>query len=224
MYGESVLAAWIEPHLMGFDHYRWFAAHTVASVVAVSILTYFHIVIGEVVPKALALQAAQQTVLYVSPIVEWLEVPLSPFVRALNAAGNGLMALIGVRRQGNAGERYHTSEELRFIIEESQEGGQLRGESGRILRDLFEFGRHGHRRAARDHPAQSSHPVPDLHGRLRPHRRQRARQGAAATHHDQPPGHGSRCAAPPLPAEHGAAGPAAGGHATQPGAHGGRDG
>jgi CBS domain containing-hemolysin-like protein len=37
-------------------------------------------------------------------------------------------------------ERYHTTEELQYIIEESQEGGMLRGESGRILRELFEFG------------------------------------------------------------------------------------
>jgi CBS domain containing-hemolysin-like protein len=66
MYGESVLAAWIEPRLMPYDYYRWFAAHTVASVVAIAVLTYFHIVLGEVVPKALALQASQQTVLYVS--------------------------------------------------------------------------------------------------------------------------------------------------------------
>ena len=92
------------------------------------------------VPKALALQAAQRTVLYVSPIIEALQVALLPLVSVLNAAGNGLLALIGVTRQGNAGERYHTTEELQLIIQESQEGGLLRGESGRILRELFEFG------------------------------------------------------------------------------------
>ena len=140
MYGESVLAAWIEPRLMPLDTYRWFAAHTAASIVAIAVLTYFHIVLGEVVPKALALQASQQTVLYVSPVVEAIQVALSPLVTAFNAAGNGLLLLIGVKRQGNAGERYHTTEELQYIIQESQEGGLLRGESGRILRDLFEFG------------------------------------------------------------------------------------
>jgi CBS domain containing-hemolysin-like protein len=140
MYGEHELAAWIEPSLGRFEQYRWFAAHTAASIAAVSVLTYFHIVLGEVVPKALALQAAQRVVLYVSPIIEALEILFSPFVSALNAIGNALLALAGVRRQGNAGERYHTSEELRFIVEESREGGLLRGESGRILRDLFEFG------------------------------------------------------------------------------------
>ena len=140
MYGENVLAGWIETRLLPYDAYRWFAAHTIASVVAVAILTYFHIVLGEVVPKALALQAAQSTVLYVSPIITALQVAISPLVSVLNAAGNGLLALLGVTRQGNAGERYHTTAELQLIIRESQEGGMLRGESGRILRDLFEFG------------------------------------------------------------------------------------
>ena len=140
MYGENVLAGWIEVRLAPYDAYRWFAAHTVASVVAVSILTYFHIVLGEVVPKALALQAAQSTVLYVAPIINALQVGISPLVSVLNAAGNGLLSLLGVTRQGNAGERYHTSQELQLIIRESQEGGMLRGESGRILRELFEFG------------------------------------------------------------------------------------
>jgi CBS domain containing-hemolysin-like protein len=140
MYGENVLAGWIEVRLAPYDAYRWFAAHTVASVVAVAILTYFHIVLGEVVPKALALQAAQSTVLYVAPVITALQVAISPLVSVLNAAGNGLLSLLGVTRQGNAGERYHTSEELQLIIRESQEGGMLRGESGRILRELFEFG------------------------------------------------------------------------------------
>ena len=140
MYGENVLAGWIEQRLLPYEQYRWLAAHTIASVVAVAILTYFHIVLGEVVPKALALQASQRTVLYVSPVITALQVAISPLVTVFNAAGNGLLALLGVKRQGNAGERYHTSEELQLIIRESHEGGLLRGESGRILRELFEFG------------------------------------------------------------------------------------
>jgi CBS domain containing-hemolysin-like protein len=97
-------------------------------------------VIGEMVPKALALQSADQTVLYVTPPVQAVQAALRPVVVALNAIGNGILRLLGVRRQEGSAERYHTSEELQFIIEESEEGGLLRGESGRILRELFEFG------------------------------------------------------------------------------------
>jgi len=141
MYGEHVLADWIAMWIEPLEAtFRWIAAHAVASVVAVSFLTYLHIVIGEMVPKALALQRAARTVLYVSPLILAIQTALFPVVVGLNAIGNGLLRLVGVRRQEVDTERYHTTEELQYIIEESQEGGMLRGESGRILRELFEFG------------------------------------------------------------------------------------
>lgn len=140
MYGEYVLAEWIALHLEPLEESRWIAAHVVASGVAVSVLTYLHIVIGEMVPKALALQHAARTALYVSPIILALQTALLPVIVGLNATGNGLLRLIGVRRQEVGTERYHTTAELQYIVERSQEGGMLRGESGQILRELFEFG------------------------------------------------------------------------------------
>jgi CBS domain containing-hemolysin-like protein len=92
------------------------------------------------VPKAFALQRAERTVLYVSPVVQGIQTVILPLVVALNSVGNWVLRLIGVRRQEVDSERYHTTEELQFIVQESQEGGLLRGESGRILRELFEFG------------------------------------------------------------------------------------
>lgn len=139
MYGEQVLAAWFAERLAPLES-RWIAAHALASIVAVAILTYLHIVIGEMVPKALALQRADRTVLYVAPPILVLEKALYPLVVGLNAVGNGILRLIGVPRREVDTERYHTTEELQYIIEESHEGGQLRGESGQILRELFEFG------------------------------------------------------------------------------------
>jgi CBS domain containing-hemolysin-like protein len=109
-------------------------------VVAVTILTYLHIVIGEMVPKALALQRADKTVLYVSPVISGLQYIIRPLVVTLNGVGNRLLRLVGIERREVDRERYHTAEELQFIVRESQEGGLLRGEAGEILRDLFEFG------------------------------------------------------------------------------------
>ena len=140
MYGEQVLAKWIAGWLEPLEVSRWIAAHALASVVAVAFLTYLHIVIGEMVPKALALQRAGRTVLYVSPVIQALEIAVFPVVVGLNGIGNWMLRLIGVRRQEAGTDRYHTTEELQYIVEESHEGGQLRSESGRILRELFEFG------------------------------------------------------------------------------------
>jgi CBS domain containing-hemolysin-like protein len=140
MYGEHWLADQIEPSLVRFETLGWIASHTVASVIAVAILTYLHIVIGEMVPKALALQRADKTVLYVSPLVRGMQHVILPLVVSLNGAGNRLLSLVGIERREVHRERYHTAEELQFIVRESQEGGMLRGEAGEILRDLFEFG------------------------------------------------------------------------------------
>jgi CBS domain containing-hemolysin-like protein len=140
MYGEHVLAEWIAYQLAPYDANPWIAAHAMASVIAIGLLTYLHIVIGEMVPKALALQSAERTVLYVTPLILSMEAVIYPLVVALNGIGNMLLRLIGVRRTEAGTDRYHTTEELQFIIEESQEGGLLRGESGNILRELFEFG------------------------------------------------------------------------------------
>jgi CBS domain containing-hemolysin-like protein len=140
MYGEHVLAEWIAARLAPLDATRWITAHAAASVVAIALLTYLHIVIGEMVPKALALQRAVPAVLAVSPFILVLQTALWPVVVGLNAIGNRLLRVFGIRRQAVAAERYHTTEEIEYIVEESQEGGLLRGEAGQILRELFEFG------------------------------------------------------------------------------------
>jgi CBS domain containing-hemolysin-like protein len=140
MYGEHQLAEWFAQALQPYDESPWIAAHAMASVIAIGLLTYLHIVLGEMVPKALALQRADRTVLYVTPPILLMQAAVLPLVVALNGIGNGLLKLFGIRRSDEGAERYHTTEELQFIIEESREGGLLRGESGRILRELFEFG------------------------------------------------------------------------------------
>ena len=140
MYGEHVLAEWIVQWLEPYDDNPWVAAHVLASIASVSLLTYLHIVLGEMVPKALALQHAAATVLWVAPVMLALQRAFLPLVAGLNAVGNAVLRAVGIRRSEAGAERYHTTEELQYIIAESQEGGLLRGEAGQILRELFAFG------------------------------------------------------------------------------------
>lgn len=140
MYGEHILAEWIAHGLERVGTPSWLAAHTIASVLAITILTYFHIVIGEMVPKSLALQQAERTALWVTRPMLWIKYATYPLVWALNAVGNALLKLVGIDRQEASGHRHLSAEELEFVIQESQAGGQLRGEAGRVLRELFEFG------------------------------------------------------------------------------------
>jgi len=145
MYGEHTLAHWIGERLEGLGTSRWIAAHTLASILAISFLTYFHIVIGEMVPKSMALMHAERTVLWITRPMLFIKTLLYPLVIGLNGLGNGILRLMGVKREFSTGN-YHTSEELRYIVEESQQGGMLRAEQGQVLRDLFTFGE----RAARE--------------------------------------------------------------------------
>src|SRR5215212_7233936 len=96
MYGEHLLAGWLAERLDLLGAARWIAAHTLGSVLAVAFLTYLHIVIGEMVPKSIALQHAERTVLWIAPVMRGIQVAVLPFVLALNAIGNGMLRLVGV--------------------------------------------------------------------------------------------------------------------------------
>lgn len=139
MYGEHALAQWLVEVFEGLGSLAWLSAHTVASVVAVAFLTYLHIVFGEMIPKTMALQRAEQTVLGITPLMLAIKFVLYPLVLFLNAIGNGLLRLFGINRQEGSREHYYSTEELQYVIQESQEGGLLRSESASMLRELFEF-------------------------------------------------------------------------------------
>ena len=140
MYGEHVLSDAVLHALGGSSWAEWLGAHGIASVIAVAILTYFHIVLGEMVPKSLALQSAERMALYITPPMLWVQAILYPFVVALNAMGNGVLKLIGVKRQAQTMDQYYTPEELQLVVQEAEEQGALREDAGHMLQELFEFG------------------------------------------------------------------------------------
>jgi CBS domain containing-hemolysin-like protein len=140
MYGEHVLADAIYHSLGGSGAPAWLVSHGVASVAAVAILTYFHIVVGEMVPKSLALQHAERLALWITPPMLWTKTLLFPIVVALNELGNLLLKTVGVDRREQSPQHYYTPEELQLIVQESEELGALRAESSQMLQELFEFG------------------------------------------------------------------------------------
>jgi CBS domain containing-hemolysin-like protein len=140
MYGEHVLAEGIYRLLERPGIPAVLLSHTLASVAAVAILTYFHIVVGEMVPKSLALQKAETMALWITPPMLWTKNVFFPLVYGLNAIGNLTLRAFGVRRQVQHAEQYYTPEELQLIVQESEELGAIRSEAGRMLQELFEFG------------------------------------------------------------------------------------
>lgn len=140
MYGEHVVADGIYRLIARPGMPALLASHTLASVLAVAILTYFHIVVGEMVPKSLALQRAETLVLWITPPMLWTKNLLYPFVVGLNALGNLVLRAFGVQRQVQHAEKYYTPEELQLVVQESEDLGAIRAESGQMLQELFEFG------------------------------------------------------------------------------------
>jgi CBS domain containing-hemolysin-like protein len=140
MYGEHVVADWILQAIGESTWALWLAAHGFASIVAVSILTYFHIVVGEMLPKSVALQSAERIALWLTPPMLWIQTLLYPFVIALNGIGNAILRPFGIHHDADNADQYYTSEELQLIVEDSEEQGALRAESSQVLQELFEFG------------------------------------------------------------------------------------
>jgi CBS domain containing-hemolysin-like protein len=142
MYGEHVLAEWIAAglHGAGMGEEAWLTAHALASVLAVVILTYLHIVLGEMIPKSLSLQQPDRMVRLVTPPLLVVQTIALPLIRLLSFAGNGLLKVFGVDRQALSHEHVRTPEELRYIVRESQAGGMLRRESAAVVQELLDFG------------------------------------------------------------------------------------
>lgn len=140
MVGEHGLASWLAPHLALPAVERVIAAHALASILAVGALTYFHIVLGEMVPKSLALASGEQALLRILPFMQlcfWLTAPL---VLGLHALGGLVLRSIGIRRDEESGAHYHSAEEIEYVVAESEAGGLLEGTSSRMLREIFDFG------------------------------------------------------------------------------------
>lgn len=140
MYGEHTLAVWLEPHLQVLGSASVISAHAAASVLAVAVLTYLHIFLGEMIPKALALSHAEGTARAVFWPMRAVQGALYPLVATLDRTQILLLRLVGIRRPDRTREESYTPEELQLIVEESGQGGALTMEASRLVRELFEFG------------------------------------------------------------------------------------
>ena len=99
MYGEARLAVWIQSLLPLEAGPSWLASHAVAGGIALVILTYLHIVLGEMVPKALALTRPERSALWLTPIMAGVQVAIYPFVAALNGIASSILRFLGIDRR-----------------------------------------------------------------------------------------------------------------------------
>ncbi len=112
--------------------------HAVSAATAFAIITALHIVLGELVPKSLAL-------LYPEDVSRWVAGPLIGFgwlmagpIALLNGTANWLLGLVKIKPRGDH-ERLHSTEEIRMLVEQGQVGGSVEDQDARLLEGVFEF-------------------------------------------------------------------------------------
>ncbi len=135
---EPAIAHLLEP---GFEaaHVPHALVHPIAFVIALAVATYLHMLIGEMVPKNIALAAPTQTALLLGPPLVALTQALRPLVFGINAFANALLKLLKVEAKDEV-EAVATDDQLARMVADSSQAGLLSPADGERLRDALELG------------------------------------------------------------------------------------
>ncbi|TLS43376.1 HlyC/CorC family transporter [Streptomyces montanus] len=135
---EPAIAHLLEP---AFDavHIPHALVHPIAFVIALSLATYLHMLIGEMVPKNIALAAPVPTALLLGPPLVALTRALKPVVFGINAFANTLLKLLRVEPKDEV-ESVFTDDQLARMVVDSSEAGLLAPTDSARLRDALELG------------------------------------------------------------------------------------
>jgi len=113
-------------------------ATIISFVLAFLVITYLHVVIGELVPKGIALGHAESTALIVSRPVSWFFVLMGPLIWVLEHSSDAVLRLLGLEPPGE--ERSALSEaELKMLLDRSTESGELEQQEQEMLYKVFDF-------------------------------------------------------------------------------------
>ncbi len=120
--GEFTVATLIEPLFRGLP-FAGVYAHAIAIAVAFTVITYLHVILGEVVPKSLALQRAERVALAVAAPMNVFMTLCRPFLIIMNRSSQVVLRLFGTRpvREGGV----HSPDELKLIVTASKRVGLL---------------------------------------------------------------------------------------------------
>lgn len=121
---------------------QWILNTSIASVlsfgIAFTIMTYLHVVVGELAPKTFAIQKPEKITLLLSPPIIWFYKIMYPFIRSLNDSARMLTGLFGLK-PASEHEVAHSEEELRLILSESYERGEINQTEYKYVNNIFEF-------------------------------------------------------------------------------------
>ena len=137
--GESTLAKVLLPLFKFLPvNYDTIASHTIAVAVAFTVITVLHVVIGELMPKSIALQYPENTTLFVAKPMYVVTRLFSPMIVLLNGLGNFLLKLMRIE-PANEKSRACSSEELNMLIDASCKDGVIKEQEAEMLQNVFKF-------------------------------------------------------------------------------------
>jgi CBS domain containing-hemolysin-like protein len=137
-YGQATIAEALTPLFAWLGGMQAATAQATAAVVVLVALTILQMVLGELVPKSLALQYPTRVALWTVVPMQWSLRLFSWFIRVLNGSGTLVLRLFGFEHTSH--RHIHSPEELELLIAESREGGVLKPEEQRRLRRALRLG------------------------------------------------------------------------------------
>ena len=137
--GEGTLARLVEPvfdFIPGIG--QTIATHTVSASIAFALITFLHVVIGELIPKSIALEYTEKTALIVAKPMQMITFVFNPFIWVLNGFGNWVLKLLNIPHSHKA-SLVHSTEELDMLVNASYDGGVLNETEKDMLHNVFKF-------------------------------------------------------------------------------------
>lgn len=138
MYGEPAIAHLLEGPLRDWFGLEGAIVHTISFVIGLSLITYLHVVVGEMVPKSLALQFAERTVFALARPMALMQTLFSIPITVLNQIGVWLLRLVGVPPPQEK-SRLHAPDELEMIISEGVVGGLVAAQDFALFENIFDL-------------------------------------------------------------------------------------
>jgi CBS domain containing-hemolysin-like protein len=135
--GEPALARLIDP-AFEFLPAAWHGTilHTVATSLDFILITFMHVVFGELIPKSVALQAPESTSLLIAKPLTIFARLAKPLIALMNGTSNAILRLLGFE-PASGEESVHSVEELRLLIEDTEEAGIIDEDQAEFVQNVF---------------------------------------------------------------------------------------
>ncbi len=136
--GEPAVADLIEPVILAYFPEAAWLVTTLSIAIGFTVITFFHIVLGELVPKSMAIQQAEKLALFaVVPLYIFHRLGY-PIIVLFNKAAKAILNVMGMKA-ANETELAHSEDELRMIVSASHRGGVLDQMESELIDNVFDF-------------------------------------------------------------------------------------